>query len=69
MVWTASPERGVTGYIVAYGPPSDPEAQQMRVTTPAATLPKAPPGTVVSVKAVNSKGFEGWDWARTTVVK
>ena len=35
----------------------------MRVTRPAATL-KVAPGTVVSVKAVNSAGLEGWDWAR-----
>jgi hypothetical protein len=62
--WKASPEKGITGYIVAYGPPGNPEAQQMRVTTPSATIPKAPAGTVVSVKAVNARGLEGWDWAR-----
>jgi hypothetical protein len=67
VTWTPSPEKGVTAYIVAYGPESNPEAQQMRVTQPAATVPKAPPGTVISVKAVNSKGLEGWDWARITV--
>jgi len=25
------------------------------------------PGTVLSVKAVNARGLEGWDWARVTV--
>ena len=31
------------------------------------TLPRVPPGTIVSVKAVNARGLEGWDWARVTV--
>ena len=30
-------------------------------------LSNVAPGTVVAVKAVNTKGFEGWDWARVTV--
>ena len=64
--WTPNPEKGITGYIVAWGPAGKPEAQQMRVTKPAASV-KVAPGTVVSVKAVNQRGLEGWDWARTTV--
>ena len=51
----------------SYGPPSKPDAQQMRVTKPTATLTNVAPGTVVAVKAVNAKGLEGWDWARATV--
>jgi hypothetical protein len=39
----------------------------MRVTNPAATIASAPPGVVVSVKAVNARGLEGWDWARTAI--
>lgn len=65
--WTPSPETGVTGYIVAYGPASKPEARQVRVTKPSATLTGVATGTVVSVKAVNAKGLEGWDWARITL--
>lgn len=65
--WTASPEKGITGYIVAYGPANTPEAQQLRVTRPSATLNGVTPGMVVSVKAVNAKGLEGWDWARVTL--
>ena len=61
--WTPNPEKGITGYIVAWGPAGKPEAQQMRVTKPAASV-KAAPGTIVSVKAVNQRGLEGWDWAR-----
>jgi peptidase M28-like protein/fibronectin type III domain protein len=65
--WTPSPEQGITGYIVAYGPPSKPESRQLRVARPAVTLTGISGGTVVSVKAVNAKGLEGWDWARVTV--
>ena len=65
--WTPSPEKGVTGYIVASGPAARPEAQQVRVTKPLATLSGITPGMVISVKAMNAKGLEGWDWARVTV--
>jgi Tol biopolymer transport system component len=65
--WTPSPEKGVTRYVVSYGPASKPDAQQITVTSPQATLKGVTPGTIVSVKAVNAKGFEGWDWARVTV--
>jgi hypothetical protein len=67
VTWTPSPERGVTDYLVSYGPSSNPEARQMRVKTPAANVPNAVPGTVIQVKAINSRGLEGWDWARTSV--
>jgi Tol biopolymer transport system component len=65
--WTPSRESGVSSYIVAYGPPSKPEAQQVRVSKPTVTLQNVAEGTRVAVKAVNAKGMEGWDWARTTV--
>ncbi len=65
--WKPSPETGVTSYLVSYGPPTKPDAQQMRVTKPTVVLSNVAPGTVIAVKAVNSKGFEGWDWARVTV--
>lgn len=64
--WTPSPEKGVTGYLVAWGSADKPESQQIRVTRPAASI-KVEPGTLVAVKAVNQRGLEGWDWARTTV--
>jgi hypothetical protein len=64
--WKPSPEIGVTGYIVAYGPGDNPELQQMTVKNPAATV-KVPAGSIVSVKAVNAKGLEGWDWARVRI--
>jgi hypothetical protein len=61
--WRPALERGVTGYIVAYGPPEKPQAQQTRTTKPSIALSKIAPGTVVSVKAINARGMEGWDWA------
>ena len=57
----------MTGYVVAYGPAGNPEAQQIRVNSAAATLQKITPGTVVSVKAINARGLEGWDWAKVVV--
>jgi hypothetical protein len=65
--WTPSPENGVQAYIVACGPPSKPEAQQTRVQKPSATLSNVAPGSVISVRAVNVRGLEGWDWARIAV--
>jgi hypothetical protein len=65
--WKPAPEAGITGYIVAYGPPDNPEAQQIRVSNPEAVIAAVQPGTMVSVKAINARGLTGWDWARATV--
>jgi hypothetical protein len=65
--WTPSPERGIATYVVAYGPESDPQRHRVTVTQARATLPQVAAGTVVSVKAVNARGLEGWDWAKTIV--
>jgi hypothetical protein len=67
VTWTPSPETGVNAYIVAYGPASDPLRTRTRVLAAKATLPALPAGTHVAVKAVNNRGMEGWDWARTVV--
>ena len=65
--WTPSPEHGVSSYLVAYGPAADPLRHRLTVTQAHVTLPQLAAGTVVSVKAVNAGGLEGWDWAKTTV--
>jgi Tol biopolymer transport system component len=65
--WTPSPEKGVTSYVVATGPASDPPRRRVTVTEPRATLAQVAPGTIVSVKAVNARGLEGWDWARVGI--
>jgi hypothetical protein len=67
LTWTPSPEQGVSSYIVGYGPAADPLRHKVTVTQARATLPQIAPGTVVSVKAVNARGLEGWDWAKTIV--
>jgi len=65
LTWTPSPETGVTGYVVAWGPEDAPKTQ--RVTQPRATVSGVARGTEIRVKAVNAKGLEGWDWARVIV--
>jgi len=67
VTWTPSPEKGVRSYIVAYGPAAAPLKNRLTVLKPEATLTGVESGMVVSVKAVNAKGLEGWDWARTVV--
>ena len=65
--WSKSPEKGVTGYVVTWGPADAPERNRLRVTTPTVRIPGLRAGMVVQVKAVNAKGLMGWDWARFTV--
>jgi hypothetical protein len=67
LTWTPSPEKGVASYIVAHGPVSDPMRHRVTVAQPRVTLQPIAPDTIVSVKAVNARGLEGWDWARVTV--
>jgi Tol biopolymer transport system component len=68
LLWTPSPEKGVREYILTYGSENGP-AQRMKVSAPRATLRDLKPGTVVSVKAVNERGMEGWDWSRVTITQ
>ena len=65
--WTASPESGISSYEIVYGPADNPDLHEMTVNRPGATLPEAGPGTLVKVRAVNSSGLHGWDWARLTI--
>jgi Tol biopolymer transport system component len=66
--WTPSPEAGIKTYIVAYGPANAPLRERTTVTAPRAVLPAGlPVGTQIAVKAVNGRGLEGWDWARTVL--
>jgi hypothetical protein len=65
--WAPSPESGIASYLVAYGPPSDRLRHRVTVTQPRAVLSQIAPGMVVSVKAVNARGLEGWDWATVPI--
>ncbi len=66
--WQPGPERDIAKYLVRWGPESEPGKYRQEVQVPRAQLSNAPAGTVVSVKAVNRKGLEGWDWAVQRVV-
>ena len=65
--WSASPEHGVSRYLVRWGPAEDPMRHAATVSSPRATLTGAVAGWKVAVKAVNAAGLEGWDWARADV--
>jgi Tol biopolymer transport system component len=64
--WTPSPEKSVRGYIVTYGFDNVALRREKPVAS-RVTLRDVKPGTVVSVKAVNARGLEGWDWSRVTI--
>lgn len=64
--WRPSPEDGVSAYLVRYGAAGAPPTE-LTVKTPQATLPALASGAMISVKAVNDRGLEGWDWARLVV--
>jgi hypothetical protein len=63
ITWTAALEKGVKQYLVAFGA-DEKQMKQIKVRMPQATLKDVKPGMMIRVKAVNSKGLEGWDWAR-----
>ena len=65
--WTPSPETGITGYLVTWGPADNPGLHSLKVTQPKAALTGAAAGQIVRVKAINAKGMEGWDWARASI--
>jgi hypothetical protein len=67
VTWQASPESGIKNYVVAYGPAVNPMKSRVIVTGPKATLPVLPAGSAIAVKAINTRGLEGWDWARAVV--
>jgi hypothetical protein len=66
--WTPAPEKSVRGYIVTYGFSNAPPRREKTVAS-RVTLRDVKPGMVVSVKAVNARGLEGWDWSRVTITK
>jgi hypothetical protein len=64
LTWTPSPEKGVRRYLVRYTPAGGSQERTITVSEPRVRLTDAAQGTPVSVKAVNDRGLEGWDWAR-----
>jgi hypothetical protein len=77
--WTPSPEKSVIGYEVAVFPPGAPldlahvpqqsaaDRANVTVTQPNAVIRNVAPGSIIAVRAQNSRGLSGWDWARVTV--
>jgi Tol biopolymer transport system component len=59
VTWTPSPEKGVTSYILSHG------GREQKVTVSRATVTGLKTGDAVRVRAVNSRGMQGWDWARS----
>ncbi len=57
--WRPSPEIGVTGYLVSYGPPTKPDAHQLRVNKPTAVLSNVAPGTVDRREGRQCQGLRG----------
>jgi len=69
--WAPGAEKGIAGYVLEYGPESNPSASRMTLKEAKASLPALPfkkgEKIVIAVKAVSGRGFESWEWARTTV--
>lgn len=65
--WNPAPEKTVTRYVVAYGPPNNPGERSMTVSAERATLTGAQRGWRVAVKAQTVSGAQSWDWARVSV--
>ena len=57
----------MVSYQVVYGPPDNPVQHSMTVTEPRAAITPMTSDTVVSVRATNSRGLHGWDWAHLTI--
>jgi hypothetical protein len=67
--WAPAAERGVTRYRVAYRTANGQPAEREVAASgrPTVRLENVQPGSMVSVKAVNDRGLESWDWAHFTV--
>ncbi len=65
--WDPSPEGDVADYVVTYQSADDMTALEATVQTNRIRISEAAAGTVVAVKAVNTRGLRGWDWARLTL--
>jgi hypothetical protein len=64
--WQASPEKSVFQYVIRVGRPGQ-ELEEYIADYPGARMENIPDGTMISVKAVSSRGLRGWDWAHVTV--
>jgi Tol biopolymer transport system component len=67
--WTPNPEKGISHYIVAWGPEGKAAAGGRKVKEARARIKglKAGEKWVVTVRAVNARGLASWDEAKTAV--
>jgi hypothetical protein len=66
LTWTANPEKDIRDYVVSWRDASGTE-RTLRSAQTRATLPALASGTVVGVRAVNTRGHDGWDRAKAIV--
>ncbi|MFH0990075.1 MAG: M28 family peptidase [bacterium] len=69
VTWNPAPEKDIRKYIIVYGPAEAPEKFRAESRSPTVTLKNITKGTTISVKAVNARGIESWDWARMAIEK
>jgi hypothetical protein len=69
--WTPNPEKGISYYVVTWGPEGKAPAGSRKVKDPRAVIKGLKPGAAekwwVSVKAVNARGLASWDDASIKV--
>jgi hypothetical protein len=63
VTWAPAVEEDVSEYLVAFGPDEDPLRNVQRTDKTVLFITGGVP-EIVSVKAVNDREMEGWDWAR-----
>jgi Tol biopolymer transport system component len=64
--WMASPELSISHYLVRYQS-ADSQWNISQLNETSTTLGNLKSGSTVYIKAVNTDGLEGWDWAKVTI--
>jgi hypothetical protein len=65
--WSAAPERGVTSYRLRWEDREGKIGGLRVVRDTTARLTGVPAGATIQVRAIGTRGLEGWDWARAAV--
>jgi hypothetical protein len=67
VTWKPAPERGVTSYRIRWEDGGGKVGGIRVVKEASARLTGVPKGAAVAVRAIGSRGLEGWDWTRVTL--
>jgi aminopeptidase YwaD len=62
--WQPSAEKDIASYTVRWGLPGEPPRGSVMVRGTSHTILNLPEDAEVSVRATNTRGLAGWDWAR-----